>query len=352
MKKNLLLAMMAGAMFVGCSDNATNSENEILGENDPVEVKFNGANIEASVENTRALVPDAGWAGAETLSLLGLAKGSDADWTSSEFVLFKDAVNGCIDATVNKGAITLGNAGDTYYYPFDSKKSFSFYACYPKATVTKTKEKVTVNYVDVTGSKDILAGSAISKYEDGFNAKYYRQHLKEGVTINQLHPTLTLEHKLTRLDFFVVKGENDEGTEDLKVKNLVIKTLPTSLVLTLADKNNASSTLAVASNPMNKDITVFDGSAGMITPTNAKQAVGAVAVYPSDSYNIAMVLVDPKNESHPGDIMQLFTSNKAPFLAGTRYEVTLKIYGMRKIEIMKIEVKDWAPGDKIEEEVN
>lgn len=352
MKKNLFFAMVAGAMLVGCSDDATSPDSTLPEDNGSVEVIFNSINVGATVDPlSRALVPDNGWVGSEIISLVGLAKGSDSDWTSSESVLFKDATNGCIDATVNKGAVTLG---DTYYYPFDSKKSFSFYACYPKATIVKTADKVTVNYNGVTGQTDILAGSAVSKYEDGYNAKYYRQHIKEGVAIKDLHPTISLEHKLTRLDFKILKGENDEGTEDLKVKSLVIKNVPTNLVLTLADKNSAKSSLEMASNPNKKDITVFSSSNvnDMIVPSKDKKEAGAVALYPSDFYEISMVLVDPKNESHDGDIIKLYTPSNTPFVAGARYEVTLKIYGMRPVVVDKIEVKDWVAGDKIEEEVN
>lgn len=339
-------------MLVGCSDDATSLDSTLPEDNGLVEVIFNSINVGATVDPlSRALVPDNGWAGPEVISLVGLAKGSDSNWTSSESVLFKDATNGCVDATVNKGAVTLG---DTYYYPFDSKKSFSFYACYPKATIAKTADKVTVNYNGVTGKTDILAGSAVSKYEDGYNAKYYRQHIKEGVAIKDLHPTISLEHKLTRLDFKILKGENDEGTEDLKVKSLVIKNVPTNLVLTLADKNSAKSSLEMASNPNKKDITVFSSSNvnDMIVPSKDKKEAGAVALYPSDFYEISMVLVDPKNESHDGDIIKLYTPSNTPFVAGARYEVTLKIYGMRPVVVDKIEVKDWVVGDKIEEEVN
>lgn len=339
-------------MLVGCSDDATSLDSTLPEDNGSVEVIFNSINVGATVDPlSRALVPDNGWAGPEVISLVGLAKGSDSNWTSSESVLFKDATNGCVDATVNKGAVTLG---DTYYYPFDSKKSFSFYACYPKATIAKTADKVTVNYNGVTGKTDILAGSAVSKYEDGYNAKYYRQHIKEGVAIKDLHPTISLEHKLTRLDFKILKGENDEGTEDLKVKSLVIKNVPTNLVLTLADKNSAKSSLEMASNPNKKDITVFSSTNvnDMIVPSKDKKEAGAVALYPSDFYEISMVLVDPKNESHDGDIIKLYTPSNTPFVAGARYEVTLKIYGMRPVVVDKIEVKDWVAGDKIEEEVN
>lgn len=339
-------------MLVGCSDDATSLDSTLPEDNGSVEVIFNSINVGATVDPlSRALVPDNGWAGPEVISLVGLAKGSDSNWTSSESVLFKDATNGCVDATVNKGAVTLG---DTYYYPFDSKKSFSFYACYPKATIAKTADKVTVNYNGVTGKTDILAGSAVSKYEDGYNAKYYRQHIKEGVAIKDLHPTISLEHKLTRLDFKILKGENDEGTEDLKVKSLVIKNVPTNLVLTLADKNSAKSSLEMASNPNKKDITVFSSTNvnDMIVPSKDKKEAGAVALYPSDFYEISMVLVDPKNESHDGDIIKLYTPSNTPFVAGARYEVTLKIYGMRPVVVDKIEVKDWVTGDKIEEEVN
>lgn len=356
MKKNLFFAMVAGAMLVGCSDDATSPDSILPEDNGSVEVIFNSINVEATVDPlSRALVPDNGWAGTEIISLVGLAKGSDSNWTSSESVLFKDAPNGCVDAAVTRGAVALG---DTYYYPFDSKKSFSFYACYPKATIVKTADKVTVNYNGVTGQTDILAGSAVSKYEDGYNAKYYRQHMKEVTLPEELHPTISLEHKLTRLDFFISKGKNDDGTEDLKVKSLVVKNVPTNLVLTLADKNSAKSSLEMASNPNKKDITVFSSSNVndmIVPPTNEEddsKKAGSVALYPSDFYEISMVLVDPKNESHDGDIIKLYTSSKTPFVAGARYEVTLKIYGMRQVGIANIDVKEWASGDKIEEEVN
>ena len=363
MKKNLLFAMVACATFVSCSEDVKEQVNVLPGENDLMEVQFNGVNVEAAVEQSRALVPDGGWPGTEEISLIGLAKESDADWTDSESVLFKDAENGCIVAAVSKGSVTLkdakGEKEETYYYPFDSKKSFSFYACYPKASVTKTRNKVTVNYTDVTGSTDILAGSAVSKYADGYNAKYYRQHLKEGDKIEDLHPTLTLEHKLTKLDFYVKKG--DEDTEELKVKNITIESVPTNLVLTLADKNNSASTLTTASNPSIKDITVFKstGNDDLLIPPFPGQGeeqkgklAGAVAVYPSDYYKISMELVDPKNESHEGNAITLYTNDKLPFAAGTCYQVVLTIYGMRQVTISNVSVKDWVPGGSIEEEVN
>lgn len=351
MKKNLLFAVMAGAMLAGCSDDATNPETNFPGDNDLVEVKLNAHSIEASVDPmSRALVQDDGGLSGP-ISLLGLAKGDDADWTKSEDILFNSVANGCIDATVTKSnngnIVTLGDGKTTYYYPISNKKNFSFYACYPKVAVSKTKDAVTANYT-INGQTDILSGNAIAN-GDGYNAKYFR--------LGGNTPTINLKHKLTALQFEIVEGDKAEDSEDVSavdVKSIVIENTPTKLKLTLADKaEGTSSVLSVAQAPTSNDIiTVYNGNNQTLTPSGTSQPAGEVAVYPSDSYKVSIVLVDPNKKPLEPSTLTLTAPNNIAFAEGTRYKVTLKVYGMRKVKVENVTVEKWESGESIEEEVN
>lgn len=348
MKKNLLFAVMAGAMLAGCSDDATNPETNFPGDNDLVEVKLNATSIDASVDPmSRALVQDDGGLNGP-ISLLGLAKGDDADWTKSEDILFNSVANGCIDATVTKSnngnIVTLGDGKTTYYYPISNKKNFSFYACYPKATVSKTKDAVTANYT-IDGQTDILSGSAVAT-GDGYNAKYFR--------LGGIEPTINLKHKLAALNFSIAPGkESSDDVRAVKVKSIVIKETPTRLKLTLADKAEGVTSVLTANQPTaNEKITVYDGGNNPMNPSdNPGATIGEVAVYPSDSYKVSIVLVDPNGGTFESPMI-LTTPSKAAFAEGKKYNVTLTVYGMRIVKVANVTVEDWESGESIEEEVN
>lgn len=347
MKKNLLFAVMAGAMLAGCSDDATNPETNFPGDNDLVEVKLNAHSIEASVDPmSRALVQDDGGLSGP-ISLLGLAKGDDADWTKSEDILFNSVANGCIDATVTKSnngnTVTLGDGKTTYYYPISNKKNFSFYACYPKATVSKTKDAVTANYT-IDGQTDILSGSAVAT-GDGYNAKYFRS--------GGIEPTISLKHKLAALNFTIVPGnESSEDVKAVKVKSIVIKNTPTRLKLTLVDKAEGVTSVLSATQPAtNEKITVFDGGNNPVNPADAPKPLAEVAAYPSDSYEVSIVLVDPNGGTFESSL-PLTTPSKVAFAEGKRYNVTLTVYGMRIVKVENVTVEKWESGESIVEEVN
>lgn len=360
MKKNLLFAMMASAIFVGCSNDMNDSGTTTPEDADLVEIKLGAIDIESSVEaQSRALIDNTtGWVGNPKISLIGLAKGQDADWTNSDNVLF-NSKNGCITATLTpKDDKEKVNLGGTYYYPFSSEKNFSFYACYPEGTnIIKTANTVTVDYtIDDKGETDILCGNKILD-GDGYNAKYFRNN--SGAPA----PTIQLLHKLTKLDFYVEKGETEDVSDvkDLKVESIVIKNTPKKFRLTLANKNNSSSELAVTQSPSSSDapIEVFNApnDDAMITPAASAQIGHSVALCPSDIsgknyYEVYITLVEDGTKVKHEQKLSLYTSNKTKFTEGTQYKVNLKIYGMKLVKITDVTVKKWEDGLGIVEEIN
>lgn len=137
-----------------------------------------------------------------------------------------------------------------HYYPYGYYHTYSFYAYYPfiktngdgKGSLTVTQNNITAkfNCAYIDGTKDILAGTAISDDDAAFSAKWARNHVGE-------YPELKMEHRLMKFDFTIKAGAKRIGGVDnyeealiTKVKGIRIYNVPTSMTMVVADKNAAN----------------------------------------------------------------------------------------------------------------
>ncbi len=171
------------------------------------------------------------------------------------------------------------------YYPYGNWYNYHFYGYYPRQTtgITIQKKKVTVDYT-INGSQDIIYANArptVGSVDEGFNAKYLRD-LQDANGNNDLShlPKLELKHRLAQLRFWVKctsatyttggYGENN-GDKLFQIQNLKLTKVPTKWTLTVADRDNPTSTYNVSTKEP-------DGSEGKLTPTSTTLTLDSIRV--------------------------------------------------------------------------
>lgn len=347
--------------------------------NDLIKVELNSTVSTPDLETLGTRAPVDGTVlpkGEKNVTVFGLAKSSnsgsstDIDWESSSAdVLFgaqQDKLGpGIIEASVDEnGALNFGE----YYYPVESTRNYSFYACYPTSTTKfefDEKEQFYSATFKLSDQHDVMWAEAVAPdlggYK-GYNARYFRK------ATGAKRPMLQFKHLLTRLNFKVVRGEAVSGaTEDVSsvyVKAISIVNQETSFKVTLSkDYVTKGTTNGIKVEPVSG---FFDKQTD-IAPTSeeyqadlgleadgTKKDYGTVLLAPKTKYSIQVTLSRTKGETWTNDpsndesaiILTLDGGlGEDVFESGKAYEAVLTVYGWQKIGFETPTVVDWVVSD-------
>lgn len=272
MKINKLLTHLAlAALLAACSsEDGLDTENIDIGfhlGNSDVEVKLSagGRTTRASIENANANLFDI--KGKDKLGIFMLATHKrgvnatedDIDWTASksgaeQWSVWIDNDSAYAEKDVDAGItnITWAKTGQKYYYPIGNWYNYRFYGYYPRVKTENIEyytDSICVNFTGLDGTKDVIWGRSLgcdtaqASSEDTkcrYSAQYFR---KAG--FSTAYPSLALDHKMMRLQFYVqgVPDEDaDPGLEYEKANEMMVDTIevinvPTTARLTIANRN-------------------------------------------------------------------------------------------------------------------
>lgn len=273
MKKLMMSIFIVTALASCSSENEIIDNGEIKGD-ERVEIKLNGgvSNVE-----TKAAITE--WTGNEELTFYHSF--------SSNYEVWKAKVNTTNDIYF------VDDDGNTMkrYYDIDANNKTNLIGVYaPGATFTDNKVTIPLN-----GTDDIMT---TVKVEGDKNTPI---------------PDITFQHLLTQL---VLNVKSTDGTNSMKVTNLVIKGNKGSVELALSDFTTvsyATPTFKAPDADQSSDITVIR------TETNIGNEIGSVLVAPSSILNMDITVDGKTFENIP---------IKAPslgFKATTSYQVDLTV---------------------------
>lgn len=344
--------------------------------NDLIKVELNSTVSTPDLETLGTRAPVDGTVlpqGTNNVTVFGLAKSSNSEtstdvyWKLNANVLFgtQQDPSGIVEASVDEnGALNFGE----YYYPVESTRNYSFYACYPLTTTTKFDAATTLDSYSATfnlsDQHDVMWAEAVAPdlggYK-GYNARYFRK------ATGAKRPMLQFKHLLTRLNFKVVRGEAVSGaTEDVSsvyVKAISIVNQETSFKVTLSkDYVTNGTTNGIKVEPVSGSLssqtvnpTSEEYQAGLgLEADGTKKDYGTVLLVPNTKYSIQVTLSRTKDETWTNDpsndesaiILSLDGGlGEDVFESGKAYEAVLTVYGWQKIGFETPTVVDWVVSD-------
>lgn len=343
--------------------------------NDLIKVELNSAVSTPDLETLGTRAPVDGTVlpqGTNNVTVFGLAKSSnsktstDVDWKLNANVLFgtQQDPSGIVEASVDEnGALNFGE----YYYPVESTRNYSFYACYPtekiKFTAATTLDSYSATF-KLSDQHDVMWAEAVAPdlggYK-GYNARYFRK------ATGAKRPMLQFKHLLTRLNFKVVRGETVSGaTEDVSsvyVKAISIVNQETSFKVTLSKDYVTNGTTngikvepvsgSLSSQTVNPTSEEYQADLGL-EADGTKKDYGTVLLVPNTKYSIQVTLSRTKDETwtnNPSNdesaiILSLDGGlGEDVFESGKAYEAVLTVYGWQKIGFETPTVVDWVVSD-------
>ena len=237
------------------------------------------------------------------------------------------------------------------YYPMTNDRTFSFYGYYPRGAIQLSDGGglFTVEYTNL-GQTDILWAESQATELDGiqgFNARYVRNveqnHAGEAATYL---PHLEFEHKLTALKFTVqAVGTAVEG---LKVRRIIVKNVPTTATLYVANKSDSESSKSsgrIFGGSDRGDIPVLNstGSNPNVPVTATEMDAGEVMLLPQATYN-----VEVETQINNGSVQTIkgltLTIEGGSFEAGKVYGYKVLVTSPSEVKFVAVSLKDWEDG--------
>lgn len=360
MKKLFLFAIGATAMLASCSNE---EDAQMVNDGDKVRVELN-ATTTPSVVATKSPIIGSSFETDTKVTVLGLAKNGAGDWTNDANHLFGNA-NGVTATVTTDGAVNF-DGGQTYYYPTGANTSveYTFLASYPEQPWNVTGTSAT-NTFTIDGKTDVLY--ACAEVNGGYNARYFRNE-----DLNPTKPTLQLNHMLTKLEFYLQKGESGDNLDDLTsavITKIELAGIPNEMNL----KVNKSE--ALATNDL-ADITEFNGSAS-ITLFNMEEmgdkdyddstalpeeVIGSsdipfgYAIVPATTdmgkqYSVIVTIKRSDDKEGQGTTLPAITLAE-DYLQGNSYKIVLKVYGYRQIKFESAEIIPWDDNERPEDVID
>ena len=353
MKKLFLFAIGATVMLASCSNE---EDAQMVNDGDKVRVELN-ATTTPSVVATKSPIIGASFETDTKVTVLGLAKNGIGDWTNDANHLFGNA-NGVTATVTTDGAVNF-DGGQTYYYPTGANTSveYTFLASYPEQPWNVTGTSAT-NTFPIDGTTDVLY--ACAEVNGGYNARYFRNE-----ELTPTKPVLQFNHMLTKLEFYLQKGESGDNLDDLTsavITKIELAGIPNEMNLTV----NKSEQLKTDNLT---DITNFSGSATIPLydfdrlnaeddPTYTNEKADEVEVNGNDEIPFGYAIVpsaqdmekqysvivyikradDTEGEAEALDPITLPNE----YLQGNSYNIVLKVYGYRQITFDKATLKPWT----------
>lgn len=278
------------------------------------------------------------------------------------------------------------------YYPLSSDYGYDFYGYAPYQEGKRDKNpagimgygqnRLTVDF-KLDGSQDIIYGRSkvpegeYANRNDFYSARYFRQTRQASAV------EMDFEHKLTRLNFYVIPKPDLIDGEDsyVYVDSLAIKSIKLHKVITgarliLADKPNQNSTDPFIDQTGNlqphKETGTFSlrgtgwkegdliQSINHDSAVNGKIKIGEhLMVCPEKKYEMEMVLCD-KNDStkvYPARTLTLSLGKEInsegievqkPFQPGHQYNINISVTGPVGINLISAQLIEWEDGDDID----
>lgn len=352
MKRLLLFSAVLPLLAAGCSkiDKVPTGEEWVWDESLPVPISFeSGGGLDVE---TRAAITNENLSSTD-LGLFALSVDKDnnnfPNWSGgNESVLLQNEKV----RTNAEGTIVVNNK----YYPNDNQYNYSFYSYAPYSEEVKVgSDRIRVEF-DL-GEADIIYGeSHATKYDDaggldsdsyGFKASYIRR-VKREQEEGKL-PNITYNHMLTALNF---NAKLEGSQSSIAVKSIAILNTFTKATLFIADKNlsdgDQSGTIEGSSND-----TLYvggpdrDWNAWLHNDKYLDNPIGGgLFLIPDDSYEIQVtykIMASADNVIRE-DVVKATINMSGGFLAGTRYNVNMKIYSPERMEI-DTDVASWEEED-------
>ena len=374
--KKIFSVCAAVAMMAACAKEAPQaSVPSVLApaENaEQMEVKFH-SNVTASVLSKAQGGVDA-WNGAQNLHIYGFQRQSGAvDYTAVE-----PFINNVLAASPAEGAadngIVVNNAdGKPFYYV--GNYTYDFYGYYVDDLVAVPQADADGVYLnlELTGGEDVMLAKAVpatdvqkakdngvfkgdATWKDGYAYSAYAA--RRGV-----QPSLTFKHQLVRFTFQITSGSVFEDGNPLYIKEIKMSARNSAKLYVAGNKTGwddidaGTADLSLCSLdgdqlvPMaafevpSADVNALPVSVGeslMVIPNEASA---------DDSYALSLVMEQAGTDiTYPVDVKFSKVTNavdgQTQFTAGYSYRVTIKVYGLEKVEI-SAELEPWVPGGDI-----
>lgn len=349
MRKYLFLTIAATALLGSCNKMS----NEIILDEDITKkevIRFGVSTPEAEVVTKGDGIIDA-WNG-ETINIVGYEKGSDEPL---------EEINH-IKATARETSINLPKL---LYYA--DRTPYLFYAYYVDDAQFTAPSKIEPFVVTIDGTQDIMAAVA-DPLNDFQNAKNLENDMK-GMTEDNydnyvyssisarrgIVPTLSFEHMLTSLNFKVV-GETTQESEGvyrkITINSFDIKCSKEGI---FSPHEKTIAPLRSGTELKNEDIITIEPEGGVALHDEDGEAIGeqefgGALLFVSDnqtSYDLTINLTQTAGDTTIDDASTTVNvpipNNAKYFMAGTKYYITIKVYGMEKITITT-DIVAWDEG--------
>lgn len=381
----VLTPLALAALLAACSNGDELTTETIVVGNSDVEVKLaaGSSNItRASVESSDDSLFQI--TGKDKLGIFMLAtykKGvnpteDDINWTASGVDQWSVWINNDSANAVNNGVMTdiqWAKTGQKYYYPIGNWYSYRFYGYYPRVdAINYSADQVSADFTGLDGTKDVIWGRSLGANPNGtadeqcrYSAQYFRMAGFSGK-----YPSLDLNHKMMRIQFYV-EGLEDEDAEaghkydkanEMMVDTIEVLNVPTTATLIVADRtteeNNGKIRYDWENNLSNIGILgaadgAFDKAASQVNNNN-QIAIGQPMLLPvldADAtaagvtkYKVNVTLRNTAGEVFKAERpLDLVAPNV--FEAGKTYKVVLKIAGP-KLVVMKATLAPWKPANE------
>ena len=374
--KKIFSVCAAVAMMAACAKEAPQaSVPSVLApaENaEQMEVKFH-SNVTASVLSKAQGGVDA-WNGLQNLYIYGFQRQSGAvDYTAVE-----PFINNVLAASPAEGAadngIVVNNAdGKPFYYV--GNYTYDFYGYYVDDLVAVPQADADGVYLnlELTGGEDVMLAKAVpatdvqkakdngvfkgdATWKDGYAYSAYAA--RRGV-----QPSLTFKHQLVRFTFQITSGSVFEDSNPLYIKEIKMSARNSAKLYVAGNKTGWDDIDAGTA-----DLSLCSLDGGQLVPMAAFEVPSAdvnalpvsvgesLMVIPNeasadDSYALSLVMEQAGTDiTYPVDVKFSKVTNavdgQTQFTAGYSYRVTIKVYGLEKVEI-SAELEPWVPGGDI-----
>lgn len=297
--------------------------------------------------------------GAPTWKLSTWTKITDlAAGTSQEITNFNN-VKVQAPSGVNQGALTIPDDGvERYYPPTNSRHQFFAYhiddaasdATYQtvggEPTVVNENQTLATHF-KIDGSQDLMVGKATPSIP-GFETSIFSAKSARGGVI----PQLQMKHLLTRFTFEVMSNKDDNS---MQVTKIAVKSKNTGkMIVAYADEAAEANLLTFEDTEAELELQQ-KGTSSMepltaVTLTKNYQKIGeSLMVAPgSDEYEIIVTVSQNVGEGDPAEYENVDVIEvPGTALAGTSYNVQIKVYGLEDIEV-EASLAPWEKGDPIE----
>ena len=378
--KKIFTVCAAAAMLAACAKEAPQAPDygvfSPVEDAEQMEVKFH-SNVMASVQTKAQGGVDAWNNQAQTLYIYGFQRQAGAiDYTEASAFINNVETSSPEDPAVDNGINVTDEDGKPFYYT--GNYTYDFYGYYVDDFDVTPQAATDGIYLDLelTGGEDIMLAKAdpsvdvqkakdngVFKGDASWNDRYaYSAYAaRRGV-----QPSLTFKHQLVRFTFKITSGTVFEDGDALHIKKLTMSARNSAKLYVAgsrtgwADISNELAELTlrsldggqlvdmapfeVPSADVNAEATAI-GESLMVLP-NEVPVDGA-----DDVYALSLVMEQAgKTITYPVNINFSNVTNpidgQTQFTAGYSYSVTIKVYGLEKVEV-SAELEPWVSGGDI-----